>query len=225
MTISIKPKKRRLLPPFTYLGLLGFLIFFFIVAPWFGKGDYARFALDLSLMSLLIVSVYMCSNKRNYLIIALFLAAPALLRLFFPTTEVDEVTLAFNILFLAFVIVVLLHLLFTTDYVTTDVIYAALAVYFLVGVFYGLIFTLIECFFPGSFSLPQVVENETFYGAYGEDLIYFSFITLTTSGYGDIVPLSQPAKFLCILEAITGQLYLTVMIARLIGMHISQLKQ
>jgi len=225
MSISIKSKKRRLLPPFTYLGLLGFIVFFFIVAPCFAKGHYARFALDLSLLSLLILSVYMCSNKKNYLIIALLLAAPALLRLFFPTTEVDEITLAFNILFLAFVVGVLLHLLFTTSKITLDVIYAALSVYFLIGVFYGLLFTLIECFFPGSFSLTQGIQNETFYGAYGQDLIYFSFITLTTSGYGDIVPLSQPAKFLSILEAVTGQLYLTVMIARLIGMHISQLER
>jgi len=221
----MKAEKRGLFPPFTYLGLLGFLVFFFIVAPCFAKGAYARFALDLSLMSLLIVSVYMCSNNKKYLIVALFLAAPALLRLFFPITEVDEITLAFNILFFAFVIGVLLHLLFTTSYVTTDIISAALAVYFLIGVFFGLLFTLIEFFFPGSFSLSQEIKNETFYGAYGQDLIYFSFITLTTSGYGDIVPLSQPARFLCILEAITGQLYLTVMIARLIGMHISQLKQ
>jgi hypothetical protein len=225
MSISIKSKKRHLFPPFTYLGLLGFIVFFFIVAPCFSKGNYARFVLDLSLMYLLILSVYMCSNKKSNLIIALFLAAPALLRLFFPTTEVDEITLAFNILFLAFVIGVLLHLLFTTSYVTRDIMCAALVVYFLIGIFYGLIFTLIECAFPGSFSLPQAIGNETFYGAYGQDLIYFSFIALTTTGYGDIVPLLPSAKFICVLEAITGQLYLAVMIARLIGMHISQVER
>lgn len=216
-------KKSFLLPRYTYLGLLNFLVFFFIVAPWFSKGAYARIALDLSLLSLLILSVYICSHKKNYLLVALLLASPALLRLFFPTTEVDEITLTCNALFLAFVIGVLLHLLLTTSYVTTDVIYAALAVYFLIGVFYGLIFTLIECFFPGSFSLPQAPGSETFYTAYGQELIYFSFVTFTTTGYGDIIPLLLPAKFLSVLEAITGQIYLAVMIARLIGMHTSQL--
>ncbi|MBX9787075.1 MAG: potassium channel family protein [Alphaproteobacteria bacterium] len=129
----------------------------------------------------------------------------------------------FNAAFLAFVIGVLLHLLFTTTYVTKDVIYAALSVYFLVGILYGITFMLLESAFPGSFALQQLLGDSISYTTFGQDLIYFSFVTLTTSGYGDIVPLSQPAKFLSVLEAISGQIYLTVMIARLIGMHISQL--
>lgn len=217
------PLKRFILPRFTYLGLLLFLVFFFIVAPFFSKGAYARLALDLSLMSILILSVYICSSNKKYLVVAIILASPAIIRLFFPSIEVDEISLVFNSIFLAFVIWVLLHLLFTTTYVTKDVICAALSVYFLIGVLYGIIFTLLECFFPGSFSLQPPVGDFTFYTAFGQDLIYFSFITLTTSGYGDIVPLSQPAKFLSILEALTGQIYLTVMIARLIGMHIAQI--
>lgn len=224
MIKSETPAKRLILPRFTYFGLLLFLVFFFIVAPFFSKGAHARLVLDLSLMSMLILSAYICSNNRQYLIVAIILALPAILRLFIPSTEVDEITLMFNALFFAFVIGILLHLLFTTTYVTKDVIYAALSVYFLVGVLYGITFTLLECFFPGSFALPQPIGDYTFYSAFGQDLIYFSFVTLTTSGYGDIVPLSPPAKFLSILEAITGQIYLTVMIARLIGIHISQLK-
>lgn len=224
MISSEFPVKRFILPRFTYLGLLLFLVFFFIVAPFFSKGAHARFVLDLSLMSMLILSVYICSSNKKYLIFAIILAAPAIIRLFFPSPEVDEITLMFNSAFFAFVIGVLLRLLFTTTYVTKDVIYAALSVYFLVGVLYGITFTLLECFFPGSFALPQPIGDHTVYTAFGQDLIYFSFVTLTTSGYGDIVPLSPPAKFLSILEAITGQIYLTVMIARLIGVHISQLK-
>lgn len=225
MISSESPVKRFILPRFAYLGLLLFLVFFFIVAPFFSKGAHARLILDLSLMSMLILSVYICSSNKKYFIVAIILAAPAILRLFFPSTEVDEITLMFNATFFAFVIGVLLRLLFTTTHVTKDVMYAALSVYFLVGVLYGIIFSLLECFSPGSFALPQPVGNFNFYSAFGQDLLYFSFVTLTTSGYGDIVPLSPPAKFLSILEAITGQIYLTVMIARLIGIHISQLKR
>jgi hypothetical protein len=224
MIKSETPVKRFMLPRFTYFGLLLFLIFFFIVAPFFSKGAHARLVLDLSLMSMLILSAYICSSNKKYLIVAITLAAPAILRMFFPGAEVDEITLIFNSAFFVFVIGILLHLLFTTTYITKDVIYAALSVYFLIGVLYGIVFTLLECFFPGSFALPHPIGDHTFYGAFGQDLIYFSFVTLTTSGYGDIVPLSQPAKFLSVLEAITGQIYLTVMIARLIGIHISQLR-
>ncbi|MBI2707342.1 MAG: hypothetical protein HYX35_03395 [Proteobacteria bacterium] len=229
------PKKPLIKPPTTnhfepkkyfylWCAILGSIVFFFILAPFFSKGAHARFVLDLSLMSMLILSVYICSSNRKYLATAIILAVPAVLRLFFPSTEVDEITLMFNAAFFAFVIGILIRQLFTTTYVTKDVICAALSVYFLVGVLYGIMFTLLECFFSGSFFLPQPIENYTFYSAFGQDLIYFSFVTLTTSGYGDIVPLSPPAKFLSILEAITGQIYLTVMIARLIGIHISQLK-
>lgn len=225
MINSETPAKRFALPPFTYFGLLLSIVFFFIVAPFFSKGVHARLVLDLSLMSMLILSAYICSSNKKYLIVAIILAAPAIIRLFFPGTEVDEITLLFNASFFAFVIGILLHLLFTTTYVTKDVIYAALSAYFLVGVLYGITFTLLECFFPGSFTFPQPIEDHTFYTAFGQDLIYFSFVTLTTSGYGDIVPLSPPAKFMSILEAITGQIYLTVMIARLIGIHISQLRR
>lgn len=225
MIVSNPPIKRFVLPSFTYFGLLSCLVFFFILAPFFSKGAYARFALELSLMSILLLSVYICSSSKKYLTVAIILAAPAILRLFFPSVEVDEITLMFNAAFFAFVIGILLQLLFTTTYVTKDIISAALSVYFLVGVFYGIVFTLLESFSPGSFALPQPIGGSTFYSAFGQDLIYFSFVTLTTSGYGDIVPLSPPAKFLSILEAITGQIYLTVMIARLIGIHISQLRR
>ncbi len=52
--------------------------------------------------------------------------------------------------------------------------------------------------------------------------VYFSFVTLTTLGYGDIVPTSATARMLAAAEAVTGQLYLAVLVARLVGLHISQ---
>jgi hypothetical protein len=53
-------------------------------------------------------------------------------------------------------------------------------------------------------------------------VLYFSFATLTTLGYGDIVPVSAIARTLATLEAITGQLYLAVLVARLVGLHIAE---
>jgi hypothetical protein len=74
----------------------------------------------------------------------------------------------------------------------------------------------LESFHPGSFS---IVENST------DDLVdfnYYSFVTLTTVGYGDILAITRAARALSIFEAITGQLYLAIMISRLVGMHASQ---
>jgi hypothetical protein len=93
-------------------------------------------------------------------------------------------------------------------------LYAALSAYLLAGLFFGILHFLIEQRFPGSFSLNVGGAGAAFTV---EDALYFSFVTLATLGYGDIVPLSQPARGLAIVEAVAGQLYLAVMVARLVS--------
>ena len=78
------------------------------------------------------------------------------------------------------------------------------------------------------YALLNKIEPESFYIGKSSMrdqrfiLVYYSFVTLTTLGYGDITPLSSPASSFSILEAIVGQIYMTVLIARLVGIHISQ---
>ena len=74
---------------------------------------------------------------------------------------------------------------------------------------------MVDFLVPGSFRYGQ---DRTLTGP---EMIYYSFITLTTLGYGDIVPVSPSARSLATLEALTGQLYLTVLVARLVGLHIT----
>jgi hypothetical protein len=78
----------------------------------------------------------------------------------------------------------------------------------------------LETIQPGSFSAGEILEQHQRIA-----FTYYSFVTLTTLGYGDINPLSPQAGTLAILEAIIGQLYLAVLIARLVGMHISQSRE
>jgi hypothetical protein len=210
--------RKQILPKFSYLGLLLFLVFFFILAPFFSKSEYARIVLDLSVICVLVFAVYICSDHKSSLVVALFMATPAFLRLLYPTIGVDEVTMMFNAGFLAFVIFVLLRRLFHIQIITLDVIYAAVTVYMLLGIFWGLTFTVLELFQNGSFGFPARGELAIL----GQDMLYYSFVTMTTVGYGDITPLSQPAKFLSILEAMMGQIYLTVLVARLVGLYTSQ---
>jgi hypothetical protein len=96
-------------------------------------------------------------------------------------------------------------------------LYAALDAYLLFGIFLGVLYWTIECAFPGSF----VASNPASAGAHSlSQSIYFSFVTLVTLGYGDIVPRSDAARGLAVVEAVTGQLYLTVMIAHLVSLHV-----
>ena len=88
-------------------------------------------------------------------------------------------------------------------------------------------YVLIDIYFPSSFSgltLP-VADGHFLIAKHFFRYVYFSFTTLTTLGYGDIHPLSQPAQALTYLEAVAGQFYLTVLVARLVGLHLSKSKE
>jgi hypothetical protein len=98
-------------------------------------------------------------------------------------------------------------------------LYAALSAYLLAGVFFGVFYWVIEDTWPGSFAIPGdgAQGNFSLTGA-----LYYSFVTLATLGYGDIVPRSEVARGLAIIEAVAGQLYLAVMIARLVSLYASR---
>jgi len=95
-------------------------------------------------------------------------------------------------------------------------LYAALSAYLLAGVFLGVLYWTLEEAWPGSVTLNGPAASHPFNLAEG---IYFSFITLATVGYGDMVPGSDVVRGLAIVEAIAGQFYLAVMIARLMSLY------
>ena len=90
-----------------------------------------------------------------------------------------------------------------------------MAVYFLIGFLWSFLYIVVTISDPGSISFP---DSELIPG----EIFYFSFVTLTTLGYGDITPESMMARNLTIIEATIGQIYLTVLVARLVGLHISE---
>jgi hypothetical protein len=95
---------------------------------------------------------------------------------------------------------------------------AALSLYLLFGLIFALIFATIAELLPGSFHFAAARPVD-FVQKPLSDMVYFSFVTLATLGYGDIVPLSGSAKGLAILEAIVGQMYLVVIVARLVSLY------
>jgi hypothetical protein len=110
--------------------------------------------------------------------------------------------------------------------VTIETLKAAVCVYLLLGLVWVYVYALIDLALPGSFQIRLDHEEARFgHLVVAESfptLFYFSYSTLTTLGYGDILPLSGPARTFSYLQAIVGQIYLTVLIARLVGMHITQ---
>lgn len=94
--------------------------------------------------------------------------------------------------------------------VDNEIIYAALSTYLLAGIFFGQVHSSIESYWPGSYSGPTEFTEAS--------AIYFSFVTLATLGYGDFLPTTDLARGVTVFEVIGGQLYLAVMVARLIGL-------
>jgi voltage-gated potassium channel len=95
---------------------------------------------------------------------------------------------------------------------------AALNFYLLLGLIFAFLFTVIAELRPGSFHFA-IARPAEFAARPLADMVYYSFVTLATLGYGDIVPLSSSAKGLAILEAIVGQIYLVVVVARLVSLY------
>ncbi len=100
--------------------------------------------------------------------------------------------------------------------ITADTIRGGICVYFLIGFVWALLYGIVASFDPQAFSQP-LIEAESY-----SKVIYFSFVTLTTLGYGDIIPLSPLATMLTNLEAIIGQMYPAILISILVGGYLSQ---
>ena len=118
-------------------------------------------------------------------------------------------------LFYGICLFVFLHRIFSETTVTADTIQGGIAVYFLSGLLWAFFYETLLLFNPDAILFSNQVLGKF------SDLIYFSFVTITTLGYGDITPVSRMAKNLALLEAVWGQTYLTVLVARLVGLHLS----
>ncbi len=122
-------------------------------------------------------------------------------------------------IFFTFTACLLLADVLSQGAMTADKIYGDLCVYLLIGLTWGFMFLTLDGAKPGSFLFGQArlsgIEKDP------ATLVYFSFVTLSTVGYGDITPLSPPARSFAFMEAIIGQFYLAVLVARLVGLHIA----
>lgn len=118
------------------------------------------------------------------------------------------------IVFHTTIIVVLMRYIFTAEQVTADIIYAACAVYFLLSFFFVPVYGMLEAAVPGSF-----VDNTLGTAVHWQQFVYYSLVTLSTAGYGDILPANPWARMLAGLEATVGVLYVAILVARLVSLY------
>lgn len=203
-----------------YFYVLTCLLLLFLVYP-FIQGDILGVSfLDIFSTAILISTIYAVSRSRRYLFMAALFALPAIATNWaYQIVRTDWLNLVsdglYALYFLFAACIILIDVL-QGEKVTFDKIYGAICVYFLIGMIWASVFSVIQTCAPGSFMLSRTPAQQ----ANESDLSYHSFVTLTTLGYGDIAPVSPPARSLSALEAMIGQLYLTVLVARLVGLHI-----
>ncbi|WP_417604949.1 potassium channel family protein [Primorskyibacter flagellatus] len=120
-----------------------------------------------------------------------------------------------SIAYHAVMIVVLVRYTFTARTVMTEVILAATSLYLVLGSIFAAVFGLVLWLEPGAFIASSGAEVQW------QQLLYYSYVTLTTLGYGDIVPVGFYAQAFAAFEAIIGTLYTVILLSRLVGLHAS----
>jgi len=211
--------------PFTDIRVGRFLFLFismvlmFVLRPFLIERVGTFYLMDIFLFLVFLSAVYAIRQKKSVFILALFLVlVMEILQLCSNLKGIPSLAMLSNILgglLLAYVITIILFHLFREQRITGDMIMGAICSYFLMGILWAYAYSTLEFFQPGSF---QTTQGTVTYST----LTYYSYVTLTTLGYGDITPVSMAARSFSLLEAIMGQLYIAILIAGLVGIHISQ---
>jgi hypothetical protein len=204
-----------------FLFLLILLLTLIIIVPFIGDYSGFRILVDMVATGIFIVAMCVISEKRHHLILAVFLVVPTIVTLwidYFTSGNwafvVSEIC---GILFYGFAIFIIASFIRRQSEVTTEIIFAAVVVYLLMAMLWADLYRLLETVAPGSFDMPdgQIQNDRILY-------LYFSLVTITTLGYGDMTPLTDRAAGLATVEALCGQIYLVVLVAWLVGMHVSR---
>ncbi len=207
--------------PYRFHSLLIILLLMIFLAPLLEDFRTIRMVFDIALSLILIIGCFAVSRRKLTPWIAIILSIPMLLSIWidFPKLNLPQMEIVGSIsgiLYFALIAGGILVFVFSSRNVTWEVISAALVVYLLLGTIWSFGYTLTNLFVPGSFIIPDHLVGQD-----GPSYMYYSFITLTTVGYGDITPISGIARSLSMLEGIIGQTYMAVLVARLVGMHVA----
>jgi len=203
-----------------FLILICLILGTIVLVPILNEFAALRIFLDIFITAIYISMVYTVSHKKRHLYIGVLFAMVMLISLwlqyFYQNNLVFAIGRICGILLLIMVIINTLAFIFKSEDVTIEVIYAAILVYLLMALMWSFVYVLLELINSASCNVAWSLEQ-------GSQMrfIYYSFVTITTLGYGDITPATELASSFSILEAVVGQLYLVVVVARLVGMHVS----
>jgi hypothetical protein len=210
--------------------LLATLLLLMVVHPLIKEGvPFVPVLYDIFLVAVFLGMIFVLFQHRKSRVTALVLGIPTIAGLvtnyLLPGASPIVKNLLFHlvpVVFLGYTITTILRTIYAQRKVSLDGINGALSGYLLLGFAFGQLYWLTEVLLPGSFHLDQHVGAMPVEADRRHNLLmYFSLITLTSVGYGDIAPHSPPARTLAWLEAVAGQFYIAVVVAALVGLKVS----
>jgi hypothetical protein len=214
--------------------LLGSLLILIVAAPLTERLSHSfgflhgQAAIAPFVFLLTISAAFALWRSVRYRVATIILGSIVVLLLYLSTVfrhdTLTAVHLTAQVCFLSFVIVLVVRRVFLAPVVDGNILCGAASLYLLVGVLGGFAFSLIEICSPHSFTIAPagLPANSPPIKPGPGWLIYYSFTTLTTVGFGDVLPSSDLARSASVFEAVVGQMLLVVMMARLVGLHVAQ---
>ena len=212
---------RRRVLRFSRIELLCAIVLFIVVAPFIDDSSHRRVIEAVFLSITLRSSVFAVGPRRGTVIVTVLLIVPALgiqwAHHLAPDLIPRHLPLTAGMIFIGYVIANLLRATLRTPRVDLEVLCGAIAAYLLLGILWMLAYSLVGYVSPDAFVFngPNAADRKM----EGFDAFYFSFVTLSTVGYGDVTPVSNVAKMLAITEAVTGMFYVAILIARLVSVY------
>jgi len=215
------PPPRNLLRRFSALELLLALIVLIGAFPFVERLNIGSFIISVLFTLVLSSALLAIEERRRVLMVAALIALPTLtcrwINQFRPDLVPAELFLIGGMAFLLFVVVSLLRFILRAQSVTSDVLCTAISAYLMLGLLWTMAYWLIAELIPNAFAFNATSARD--HSMHGFNSLYFSFITLSTVGYGDITPVASSVRLLAAAEAVTGLLYIGVLIARLVAIH------
>jgi voltage-gated potassium channel len=206
---------------FSAVQLLIALGFLFTCAPFVEELEGGELIVSGLFSLVLLAGVVAVAGRKRDLVIAIAIAIPAIaarwINHFHPNRVAVLVFLIGALVLITFVIGHLLRFILRAPSVDVQVLCASISAYLMLGLLWTVAYWLVDKLTPGgAFSFNANAGERSMNGFTG---LYFSFITLSTVGYGDITPVSRIARWLAAMEAMTGLLYVAVLIARLVSLY------
>jgi hypothetical protein len=207
-----------------FFRLLLSLLIYLLSVPFLQPFGIGKIIATVFFLSIFFVSIYAIGHNRRWFIVAVIMSAIIVcLKVVAFTTMTgvfSEITASIvsAVCFITITIAILIRTLEDKEISIND-IYGAICSYLLIGIAWAYLFLTVALLDPQAFHIPQIGMDATHKIPH---LIYFSFITLTSTGFGDIYPVNMLAETLTYLEAIVGQIYLIAIIGWMVGIYASR---